>query len=136
MCELAFISISAGVSFHPVLAHLGLIPVFGDFLDTLAILGGGHGLFRGVTGACGRSEGGIDDHLEWRDFGFWDELLAREINSEWVAAQLSLKWVFFGAHLLLWCVGAILCNCPVADLCLGGVLHVHCWYECGVHGDL
>ena len=133
--KLALSSISAGVSFDPVLAHLGLILVFRDFLDTLVILGSGKRLFRGISRACGRSEAGFEDHLEWRGVDCWNELLSR-INSEWIAAQLSLKWVCCGAHLLLWCVGAILCNCPAADLCLGGVLHVHCWYECGVHGDL
>jgi len=106
--KLALISISAGVSFDPVLAHLGLILVFRDFLDTLAILGGGHGLFRGITRACGRSEAGFEDHFEWRDVYSWNELLAGDINGEWIAAQLSLKWVCFGAHLLFWCVGAIL----------------------------
>jgi len=105
--KLALISISAGVSFDPVLAHLGLILVFRDFLDTLAILGGGHRLFRGIPGACGWCEGRVEDHLEWRDVYLRDELLAGGINGEWIAAQLSLKWVCFGAHLHLWCVGGL-----------------------------
>jgi len=91
--KLALVSISAGVSFDPVLAHLSLILLFSDFLDTLAILGGVTGLFRGISGACGRSECRIDDHLEWRDVDLGDELVAGDINSEWVAAQLSLEWV-------------------------------------------
>jgi len=89
--KLALISISAGVSFDPVLAHLGLILVFRDFLDTLAILGGVTRLFRGITRACGRSEAGFDDHLQWRDVDFWYKL--GDINGKWIAGHLSLKWV-------------------------------------------
>ena len=101
MRKLALISISARVSFDPVFAHLGLVLVFGDLIDTLVILGGGNGLLRGIAGACGWSEGGFKDHLQWRDVGPRDELLWSGVDGEWIAAQLRRKWVCFGAHLLL-----------------------------------